>query len=136
MSSKTFTKWTEEERRAHRRTQNAAYQARKVEYLTPRQKQIKEEERKKRQETKQAMEQGEWVATMTGVKTSIKVEKKRKSLQRMGSQRWIRIRKRRLCRPKSRSGANRKSIGQRIRMTSRAEPTVPHLPHRGTQTHK
>jgi len=78
-TSKTFTKWTEEERRAHRRTQNAAYQARKVEYLTPRQKQIKEEERKKRQETKQAMEQGEWVATMTGmVKTSIKVEKKEK----------------------------------------------------------
>ena len=75
MSSKTFTRWTEEERRAHRRVQNAAYQARQVEYLTPRQKQIKEEERKKRQETKQAMEQGEWVAT---VKTTIKVEKKEK----------------------------------------------------------
>jgi preprotein translocase subunit YajC len=84
MSSKTFTKWTEEERRAHRRTQNAAYQARKVEYLTPRQKQIKEEERKKRQETKQAMEQGEWVATMTGVKTSIKVEKKEKVVAKNG----------------------------------------------------
>lgn len=76
--SKTFTKWTEEERRAHRRAQNAAYQARKVDYLTPRQKQIKEEDRKKRQETKQAMEQGEWVATAT-VKTTIKVEKKDKT---------------------------------------------------------
>jgi hypothetical protein len=67
--SKTFTRWTEEERRAHRRKQNATYQARKVEYLTPREKQIKEEERRKRQVTKQAMEQGEWVATA-------KVEKK------------------------------------------------------------
>lgn len=78
MSSKTFTRWTEEERRAHRRKQNAAYQARKVEHLTPRQKQIKEEEHRKRQETKQAMEQGEWVATATvaTVKVSIKVEKK------------------------------------------------------------
>ena len=74
MSSKTFTRWTEEERRAHRRKQNAAYQARKVEHLTPREKQIKEEERRKRQATKQAMEQGEWVsATVT-----IKVEKEEK----------------------------------------------------------
>jgi len=64
-----FTRWTEEERRAHRRKQNATYQARKVEYLTPREKQVKEEERRKRQATKQAMEKGEWVAT-------IKVEKK------------------------------------------------------------
>lgn len=82
-ASKTFTKWTEEERRAHRRTQNAVYQARKVEYLTPRQKQIKEEEWKKRQETKQAMEQGDWVTT-TGVKTSIKVEKKEKVVAKNG----------------------------------------------------
>lgn len=73
-ASKTFTKWTEEERRAHRRAQNAKYQARKVEYLTDRQKQIKEEERKKRQVMKKAMEQGEWVtATIT-----VKVEKKEK----------------------------------------------------------
>jgi hypothetical protein len=64
-----FTRWTEEERRAHRRKQNATYQARKVEHLTPREKQVKEEERRKRQATKQAMEQGEWVATA-------KVEKK------------------------------------------------------------
>jgi len=64
-----FTRWTEEERRAHRRKQNATYQARKVEYLTPREKQVKEEERRKRQATKQAMEDGEWVATA-------KVEKK------------------------------------------------------------
>lgn len=70
MSAKTFTRWTEEERRAHRRAQNANYQARKVEYLTDRQKQVKEEERKKRQETKQALEQGAWVTT--------KVEKKEK----------------------------------------------------------
>jgi len=74
-ASKTFTKWTEEERRAHRRTQNAAYQARKVENLTPRQKQIREEERKKRQETKQAMEQGEWVTT---VRVEKKIEKEKK----------------------------------------------------------
>jgi ribonuclease BN (tRNA processing enzyme) len=71
--SKTFTRWTEEERRAHRRKQNATYQARKVEHLTPREKQVNEEERRKRQATKQAtkqaMEQGEWVATA-------KVEKK------------------------------------------------------------
>ena len=74
MSSKTFTRWTEEERRAHRRKQNAAYQARKVEHLTPREKQIKEEERRKRQVTKQAMEQGEWIsATVT-----VKVEKEEK----------------------------------------------------------
>ena len=68
-ATKTFTRWTEEERRAHRRKQNATYQARKVENLTPREKQVKEEERRKRQATKQAMEQGEWVATA-------KVEKK------------------------------------------------------------
>ena len=74
-ASKTFTRWTEEERRAHRRKQNAAYQARKVEHLTPREKQIKEEERRKRQATKQAMEQGEWVtATVT-----VKVEEKKKA---------------------------------------------------------
>ena len=74
MSSKTFTRWTEEERRAHRRKQNATYQARKVENLTPREKQVKEEERRKRQATKQAMEQGEWIsATVT-----IKVEKEEK----------------------------------------------------------
>jgi hypothetical protein len=73
-ATKTFTRWTEEERRAHRRKQNAAYQARKVEHLTPREKQVKEEERRKRQVTKQAMEQGEWVsATVT-----IKVEKEEK----------------------------------------------------------
>ena len=72
-ASKTFTRWTEEERRAHRRKQNAAYQARKVEHLTPREKQIKEEERRKRQATKQAMEKGEWIsATVT-----IKVEEKK-----------------------------------------------------------
>ena len=68
-ATKTFTRWTEEERRAHRRKQNATYQARKIEHLTPREKQVKEEERRKRQATKQAMEQGEWVATA-------KVEKK------------------------------------------------------------
>lgn len=73
MSAKTFTRWTEEERRANRRKQNAAYQARKVENLTPRQKQIKEEERRKRQETKQAMEQGEWITTV-----KVKEEKKEK----------------------------------------------------------
>jgi len=73
MSSKTFTRWTEEERRAHRRAQNAAYQARKVEYLSDRQKQVKEEERKKRQATKEAIEQGAWVTT--GGTTFTKVEK-------------------------------------------------------------
>ena len=83
MSAKTFTRWTEEERRANRRKQNAAYQARKVENLTPRQKQIKEEERRKRQVTKQAMEQGEWVATAT-VKTTIKDEKKEKVVAKNG----------------------------------------------------
>ena len=72
-TSATFTKWTEEERRAHRRKQNATYQARKAENLTPRQKQIKEEERRKRQETKQAMEQGAWVAATV----TIKVEEKK-----------------------------------------------------------
>jgi protein subunit release factor B len=69
VSTTKFTRWTEEERRAHRRKQNAMYQARKVEHLTPREKQVKEEERRKRQATKQAMEKGEWVATA-------KVEKK------------------------------------------------------------
>ncbi len=77
VSTSKFTKWTEEERRAHRRKQNAMYQARKVEYLTPREKQIKEEERRKRQATKQAMEQGEWVSTVT-VKVEIKMEEKMK----------------------------------------------------------
>ena len=70
--SKTFTRWTEEERRAHRRKQNATYQARKVEYLTPREKQVKEEERRKRQATKQAMEQGEWVTAKVEKKEIIK----------------------------------------------------------------
>ena len=79
-ATKTFTRWTEEERRAHRRKQNAAYQARKVEHLTPREKQIKEEERRKRQETKQAMEQGEWVAaTVTVTVKTVKEEKKVKA---------------------------------------------------------
>jgi hypothetical protein len=74
-SSKPFVRWTEEERRAHRRSQNAAFQARKVDRLTDRQKQVKEEERKKRQETKQAIEQGAWVTTGAKVKVE-KVEKK------------------------------------------------------------
>jgi len=64
-ATKTFTRWTEEERRAHRRKQNAAYQARKAENLTPREKQIKEQQRQERQATKQAMEQGAWVTTAT-----------------------------------------------------------------------
>ena len=74
-SSKPFVRWTEEERRAHRRAQNAAFQARKTERLTDRQKQVKEEERKKRLETKQAIEQGAWVTTGAKVKVE-KVEKK------------------------------------------------------------
>ena len=73
-----FTRWTEEERRAHRRKQNATYQARKVEHLTPREKQVKEEERRKRQATKQAMEQGEWVSATVTVKVEVKVEDKMK----------------------------------------------------------
>ena len=73
-SSKPFVRWTEEERRAHRRMQNAAFQARKADRLTDRQKQVKEEERKKRQETKQAMEQGAWVTASV----TVKVEKKEK----------------------------------------------------------
>jgi len=77
--TKTFTRWTEEERRAHRRKQNAAYQARKAENLTPREKQIKEQQRQERQATKQAMEQGAWVTTATvkvskEVKETIKVK--------------------------------------------------------------
>ena len=77
MSTKTFTKWTEEERRAHRRKQNATYQARKVEYLSDREKQVKEEQRRKRQATKQAMEKGEWVAATVTIKVE-KEEKKEK----------------------------------------------------------
>lgn len=74
-ATKTFTR-TEEERRAHRRKQNATYQARKVEHLSDREKQVKEEQRRKRQATKQAMEKGEWVsATVT-----IKVEKEEKKM--------------------------------------------------------
>ena len=81
-ATKTFTRWTEEERRAHRRKQNAAYQARKVEHLTPREKQIKEEERRKRQETKQAMEQGEWVAaTVTVTVKTVKTVKEEKKVK-------------------------------------------------------
>ena len=72
-SAKPFVRWTEEERRAHRRSQNAAYQARKTERLTDRQKQVKEEERKKRLETKQAIEQGAWVTT--GAKVKVEKEK-------------------------------------------------------------
>jgi len=72
-----FTRWTEEERRAHRRKQNATYQARKVENLTPREKQVKEEERRKRQVTKQAMEKGEWVTATVTVKVEVKVEEKK-----------------------------------------------------------
>ena len=72
-SAKPFVRWTEEERRAHRRSQNAAFQARKTERLTDRQKQVKEEERKKRLETKQAIEQGAWVTT--GAKVKVEKEK-------------------------------------------------------------
>lgn len=75
-SAKPFVRWTEEERRAHRRSQNATFQARKTERLTDRQKQVKEEERKKRQETKQAIEQGAWVTT--GTKVKVEKEKKEK----------------------------------------------------------
>ena len=78
-TSKTFTRWTEEERRAHRRKQNATYQARKVEHLTPREKQVKEEELRKRQATKQAMEKGEWVSATVTVKVEVKVEKMKKA---------------------------------------------------------
>jgi len=75
--AKPFVRWTEEERRAHRRSQNAAFQARKTERLTDRQKQVKEEERKKRLETKQAIEQGAWVTT--GAK--VKVEKEKETVK-------------------------------------------------------
>jgi len=75
MSTKTFTR-TEEERRAHRRKQNASYQARKAEHLSDREKQVKEEQRRKRQATKQAMEKGEWVAATV----TIKVEKEEKKM--------------------------------------------------------
>lgn len=78
--SNTFVRWTEEERRAHRRAQNAAYQARKVEHLSDRQKQVKEAERKKRQETKQAMEQGAWV-------TTAKVEK----VEKIGKKEMVKV---------------------------------------------
>jgi hypothetical protein len=73
--SKSFTPWTEEERRAHRRKQNATYQARKAEKLTERQKQIKEEERKSRQATKQAFEQGVWLTCVKAEKVEKKEEK-------------------------------------------------------------
>ena len=76
MSSKTFTR-TEEERRAHRRKQNATYQARKVEHLSDREKQVKEEQRRKRQATKQAMEKGEWVSATVTAKVTFNVEEKK-----------------------------------------------------------
>ena len=82
-ASKTFTR-TEEERRAHRRKQNAAYQARQTEHLTDRQKQIKEEERRKRQATKQAMEKGEWVVKEKHTEKTEKTEKIEKIVAKNG----------------------------------------------------
>jgi pantothenate kinase type III len=76
-ASATFTRWTEEERRAHRRKQNASYQARKAEHLTPREKQIKEQQRQERQATKKAMEQGAWVATIK-IEKEVKEKKEKK----------------------------------------------------------
>lgn len=58
-----FKKYTEEERRAHIRTKNAAYQAKKESRLTETEKRVKEQEKKKKMETKEKLEAGEWVST-------------------------------------------------------------------------
>ena len=61
--SVVFKKWTEEERRAHVRAKNNAYQARKEERTTLTEKRVKEQERQKKLELKARAEAGEWVST-------------------------------------------------------------------------
>jgi hypothetical protein len=72
MSTTVFKKWTEEERRAHVRAKNHAYQARKEGHTTLTEKRVKEQERQKKLELKARAEAGEWVSTG---KAKPKVEK-------------------------------------------------------------
>ena len=58
-----FKKWTEEERRAHARTRNHAYQAKKETWTTLTEKRVKEQEKQKKIELKTRAEAGEWVTT-------------------------------------------------------------------------
>ena len=61
--SAVFKKWTEEERRAHVRDKNIAYQARKMGRTTLTEMRVKEQERQKKLELKARVEAGEWVTT-------------------------------------------------------------------------
>ena len=62
-STPVFKKWTEEERRAHVRAKNLAYQAKKEERTTLTEKRVKEQEKQKKLELKARAEAGEWVST-------------------------------------------------------------------------
>jgi len=74
MSKPVFKKWTEEERRAHARARNAAYQAKRADNITLTEKRVKDQERQKKLEAKQKLEAGEWVSTGSQ-KKEIRVEK-------------------------------------------------------------
>jgi len=70
----TFKKWTEEERRAHARARNHAYQAKKEEWTTLTEKRVKEQERQKKLDLKARAAAGEWVSTG---KAKPKIEKEK-----------------------------------------------------------
>jgi len=59
--SKSFKRWTEEERRAHIRAKTLAYKGRQEDRLTPREKEIKEMKRKQREEVRKSAEEGSWL---------------------------------------------------------------------------
>lgn len=61
--SVVFKKWTEEERRAHVRNKNRAYQAKKEERTTLTEKRVKEQEKQKKLDIKERANAGEWVST-------------------------------------------------------------------------
>jgi hypothetical protein len=69
-----FKPWNEEERRAHIRTKNNAYQKRKEDHISLTEKRVKDQERQKKIEQKDKLEAGEWVSTGKA-KTKKKIEK-------------------------------------------------------------
>ena len=72
MATKTFTRWTEEERRANIRSKTMAFLGRKEDRTSMREKEIKENEKRKREERQKTAEAGGWVTTK---KKMVQIEK-------------------------------------------------------------
>jgi hypothetical protein len=76
MSTKSFTRWTEEERRANIRSKTMAFQGRKEDRISMREKEYKEKEKNKREDRKKLAESGGWVTAEKVMKPEKKVNVK------------------------------------------------------------